>query len=412
MAKETPTLGLKANWKQFTLLVVVNAFVGGMVGLERSIFPAFAAQTFGLTAASAILSFIMAFGLSKAAANYFAGKLANVWGRRKVLILGWLLALPVPILLINAGSWSWVVFANVLLGFSQGLTWSSTVVMKIDLVGDKQRGLAMGINEFAGYLSVGITAFVAGYIANRYGITPYPFYLGLVIAVLGLLFSVFWVKDTRGHLAAESQASTVPMMHRIFWETTVKNKTLSSVTQAGFVNNLNDGMIWGLLPILLVSMSYNQEKTAIISAIYPAVWGLGQLFTGSLSDRYNKKRMLFWGMFIQGIAILLLTWTMDFWAMAGLSALLGLGTALVYPTFLSTIASVTAPVQRAESLGAFRLWRDLGYAVGALISGLIADRWGLEAAIVAIGLVTLASAMVIAFRMPEYNLTEKQRTPY
>ena len=212
MAKETPTLGLKANWKQFTLLVIVNAFVGGMVGLERSIFPAFAAQTFGLTAASAILSFIMAFGLSKAAANYFAGKLANVWGRRKVLILGWLLALPVPILLINAGSWSWVVFANALLGFSQGLTWSSTVVMKIDLVGDKQRGLAMGINEFAGYLSVGITAFVAGYIANRYGITPYPFYLGLVIAVLGLLFSVFWVKDTRGHLAAESQASTVPMM--------------------------------------------------------------------------------------------------------------------------------------------------------------------------------------------------------
>ncbi len=407
MAKETPTLGLKANWKQFTLLVVVNAFVGGMVGLERSIFPAFAAQTFGLTAASAILSFIMAFGLSKAAANYFAGKLANVWGRRKVLILGWLLALPVPILLINAGSWSWVVFANVLLGFSQGLTWSSTVVMKIDLVGDKQRGLAMGINEFAGYLSVGITAFVAGYIANRYGITPYPFYLGLVIAVLGLLFSVFWVKDTRGHLAAESQASTVPMMHRIFWETTVKNKTLSSVTQAGFVNNLNDGMIWGLLPILLVSMSYNQEKTAIISAIYPAGWGLGQLLTGSLSDRYNKKRMLFWGMFIQGIAILLLTWAMDFWAMAGLSALLGLGTALVYPTFLSTIASVTAPVQRAESLGAFRLWRDLGYAVGALISGLIADRWGLEAAIIAIGLVTLASAMVIAFRMPECNLTEK-----
>ena len=393
-------LGLKQNWKQFTLLVVVNAFVGGMVGLERTIFPQFAETEFGVASTTAILSFIIAFGLAKAFANYYTGKLANRYGRKRLLVLGWLLAIPVPLLLIYAPNWNWVIFANILLGISQGLAWSSTVVMKIDLVGEKDRGLAMGLNEFAGYFAVGLMAFVSGYVANRYGITPYPFYIGIALALTGLILSLVWVKDTRGFVNQESQTDKTEQLNNVFLETTFRNKTLSSVTQAGLVNNLNDGMIWGLLPILLLSLDFNTENMGLITAIYPTVWGIGQLFTGKMSDHYSKKGMLFWGMLSQGLAILLIPYASGFLLLATLAALLGLGTALVYPTFLSTIAGATPPQQRAESIGTFRLWRDLGYAFGAIISGITADWLGVEFAIMLIGGITVLSALVIKFRMP------------
>ena len=393
-------LGLKNNWKQFTILVIVNAFVGGMIGMERTIFPQFAELEFGVASKTAILSFITAFGITKAVANYYTGKLANRFGRKNLLVLGWLLAIPIPFILIYAPSWSWVIAANLLLGASQGLTWSSTVVMKIDLVGEKDRGLAMGLNEFAGYFAVGIIAFLSGYVASEYGITPYPFYIGIFISIVGLILSLLWVKDTRGFVKKESESNQTQTLKNIFWDTTIHHKTLSSVTQAGLVNNLNDGMIWGLLPILLFSLHYNTENIGIISAIYPTVWGIGQLFTGKMSDLYSKKRMLFWGMLLQGLAILALPFTESFIALSVLAGTLGLGTALVYPTFLSTIAQATSPAQRAESIGTFRLWRDLGYAFGAIISGITADLFGINNAIFLIGVLTILSAMVIQVRMP------------
>lgn len=393
-------LGLKNNWKQFTILVIVNAFVGGMIGMERTIFPQFAELEFGVASKTAILSFITAFGITKAVANYYTGKLANRYGRKNLLLLGWLLAIPIPFILIYAPSWSWVIGANVLLGASQGLTWSSTVVMKIDLVGEKDRGLAMGLNEFSGYFAVGIIAFLSGYVASEYGITPYPFYIGIFISIAGFLLSLIWVKDTRGFVKKESESNQTQTLKNIFWDTTVHHKTLSSVTQAGLVNNLNDGMIWGLLPILLFSLHYDTENIGIISAIYPTVWGISQLFTGKMSDVYSKKRMLFWGMLMQGLAILALPFTVSFIALSLLAATLGFGTALVYPTFLSTIAQATNPNQRAESIGTFRLWRDLGYAFGAIISGITADLFGINNAIFLIGVLTILSAMVIQVRMP------------
>lgn len=324
-------LGLEANWKQFSLLVLINAFVGGMIGMERSIFPQFATEVFGIASKTALLSFITAFGFSKAIANYFTGRLANRLGRKNLLILGWLLALPVPFLLIYAPNWNVVIFANILLGISQGLTWSSTVVMKIDLVGEKNRGLAMGLNEFSGYFAVGIVSFLSAYLANRYGVIPYPFYLGIIIASLGLLLSWIWVKDTRNFLQQETQTSQIAPLQHVFWDTTWRHKTLGSITQAGLVNNLNDGMIWGLLPILLLTAEFNQTEIGMIAAIYPSVWGLGQLFTGKMSDVYSKKKMLFWGMLLQGFAIMCLPLLKSFFALAFLSALLGIGTALVYP---------------------------------------------------------------------------------
>lgn len=394
-------LGLKENWKQFTLLVVINAFVGGMIGMERSIFPQFAEMEFGIASKTAILSFIMAFGVTKAIANYYTGRLANRFGLRNLLLFGWLLAIPIPFVLMYAPSWSWVVFANVLLGISQGLTWSSTVVMKIDLVGEKDRGFAMGLNEFAGYLAVGIIAFLTGYITNKYGITPYPFYVGIFISIIGLVLTAFWVKDTRVFVHKESTTNQMMQMQHVFLETTFKNKTLSAVTQAGLVNNLNDGMIWGLLPMVLLALQYNQANIGIITAIYPTVWGIGQLFTGKMADHYSKKSMLFWGMFLQGIAILFIPVAEKFYILAGISTLLGLGTALVYPTFLATIAQATSPSQRAESIGTFRLWRDLGYAFGALISGVVADFFGISSAIFLIGGLTVISSMIIKYRMPD-----------
>ena len=399
--KDNVQIGLKENWRQFTILVIVNAFVGGMIGIERTIFPQFANIEFGVASKTAILTFITAFGISKAIANYFTGRLANKFGRRNLLLFGWVLAIPIPFILIYASSWSWVIFANVLLGISQGLTWSSTVVMKIDLVGEKDRGFAMGLNEFAGYLAVGFIAFLSGYVADRYGITPYPFYIGIIISIIGFLLTLFWVKDTGIFVNQESATDNTTQLDNVFLETTFKNKTLSSVTQAGLVNNLNDGMIWGLLPIMLFSLNFDNKNIGIITAIYPTVWGIGQLFTGKMSDKFSKKSMLFWGMLIQGLAIVWLPFTSNFYALAIISAILGLGTALVYPTFLSTIAQATSPKQRAESIGTFRLWRDLGYAFGALISGITADIFGIQFAIFLIGGLTIISSLVIKFRMPE-----------
>jgi len=410
MNTESIQLGLKENWKQFTILVIVNAFVGGMIGMERTIIPQFAEMEFGIGSKTAILSFITAFGITKAIANYYTGRLANRFGRKNLLLAGWLLAMPIPFMLIYAGSWNWVIFANVLLGVSQGLTWSSTVVMKIDLVGEKDRGLAMGLNEFAGYFAVGLVAFLTGYVANKYGITPYPFYIGIFISVIGFVLTALWVKDTRAFVHKEIATDTTEQLKNVFVETTFKNKTLSSVTQAGLINNLNDGMIWGLLPIILVSLNYNNENIGIITAIYPTVWGIGQLFTGKMSDHYSKKAMLFWGMLAQGLAILLIPYSSDFYVLASLSAILGLGTALVYPTFLSTIAQATSPKQRAESIGTFRLWRDLGYAFGAVISGITADLFGIDYAILLIGVLTIGSSLVIKFRMPEKISTKEEIT--
>jgi MFS family permease len=398
---ENIKLGLKQNWKQFTLLVIVNAFVGGMIGMERTIFPQFAEMEFGVTTKTAILSFITAFGITKAIANYFTGLLANRFGRKNLLLFGWFIAIPIPFILIYASSWSWVIFANVLLGISQGLTWSSTVVMKIDLVGEKDRGFAMGLNEFAGYFAVGVVAFLTGYIADNYGITPYPFYIGIFISIIGFILTALWVKDTRIFVHKEDATDQTIQLDNVFFDTTFKNKTLSAVTQAGLVNNLNDGMIWGLLPIVLFSLNFDNEHIGIITSIYPAVWGIGQLFTGKMSDHYSKKAMLFWGMFLQGISILLIPFSSDFYILAFISAILGFGTALVYPTFLSTIAQATSPKQRAESIGTFRLWRDLGYAFGAVISGIISDLFGIEYAVFLIGGLTIISSLIIKFRMPE-----------
>lgn len=404
MKTNTTKLGLKENWKQFTILVIVNAFVGGMIGMERTIIPKFAEIEFGIASKTAILSFIVAFGITKAITNYFTGKLANRFGRKNLLLFGWIMAIPIPFILIHAESWNWVILANILLGISQGLTWSSTVVMKIDLVGEKDRGLAMGLNEFAGYFAVGLVAFLSGYIAQKYGITPYPFYLGIGISIIGFMLTLFFVKDTRVFVHQENTTNTTQKLENIFLETTFKNKTLSAITQAGLVNNLNDGMIWGLLPIVLLSLNYDSQNIGIITAIYPTVWGFGQLVTGKMSDVYSKKKMLFWGMLLQGIAILFIPFATAFYQLAAISAFLGLGTALVYPTFLSAIAQATTPHQRAESIGTFRLWRDLGYAIGAIISGITADLFGVNYAIILIGVITIVSSLIIKIRMPKDSL--------
>ncbi|GAB2470667.1 MFS transporter [Hymenobacter qilianensis] len=391
------------------MLVLINAFVGGMVGLERTILPRLAEQEFHLVARSAILSFIVVFGLTKAAANYYAGAWATRVGRKNLLLIGWLFGVPVPLLLLWAPSWGWVIAANVLLGLNQGLAWSSTVVMKIDLVGPKQRGLAMGLNESAGYLAVAATAFASGWLATEYGLRPYPFYLGIALAVLGLLSSL-GVRDTRHHVALEaSQAPAGPTGPPLsFWDVTWRHPNLGSVTQAGLVNNLNDGMVWGLLPLLLASKGFTLTQIGTVAAVYPAVWGLGQLVTGPLADRYCKKDLLFWGMLLQGAVLLAMLFPSSYPAFVLLAALLGAGTALVYPTFLAAIAEYAPPAQRAPSVGIFRLWRDAGYAVGALLTGVLADTLGLAAPLVAIGGLTGLSALIIRARM--YCLPEAAPT--
>ena len=392
-------LGLKENWKQFTLLVIVNGFVGGMVGLERSILPRIADVEFHIAAKTAILSFIIVFGIVKAIANYYAGALANRFGRKNLLVTGWIIGIPVPFILMFAPSWSWIIAANVLLGINQGLTWSSTVVMKIDLVGEKQRGFAMGLNEFAGYISIAVVAFLTGWIASEYAIRPYPFYLGIGLVFLGLVVSIFFIKDTKHHVAKETISNTIPRLKNIFWDTTWKDKNLGSVTQAGLINNLNDGMAWGIFPILFAIKGFTIAEIGIVAAIYPAVWGIGQLFTGRMADKFCKKDMLFIGMFLQAIALIVFVWANTMLHFIFLSSVLGWGTAMVYPTFLATVADNTNPQDRAKSIGIFRLWRDLGYAIGAILAGIIADLISINASIIFIGLLTLASAFIIRYRM-------------
>ncbi len=392
-------LGLRQNWQQFSLLVLVNAFVGGMVGLERSILPQLALQEFGIASSVAVFSFIVVFGLVKAVSNYYAGHFANQVGRRKLLILGWVFAIPIPFILMWAPSWNWIIAANVLLGLNQGFAWSSTVTMKIDLVGDKNRGLAMGINEFAGYISVGLVAFLTGWIAQNYGIRPYPFYIGFAFVGMGLGLSIFFVHDTQGHVAAAVGESHVPRLKSIFWETTWADRNLGSITQAGLVNNLNDGMVWGLFPMILVSKEFSLAEIGVITAIYPAVWGLGQLGTGKLADLICQKDFLTYGLLLQALALIGLIWAVSFFQFAGLSVVLGLGTAMVYPTFLSAIATHTHPLDRAKSLGIFRLWRDSGYSVGALLTGVLSTYFSYSISIASIAGLTVLSALIVMNRM-------------
>lgn len=398
-------LGLRENWAQFSLLVLINAFVGGMVGLERSILPAIAQQDFGMVAHSAILSFIVAFGLTKAATNYLAGRLADRFGRKHVLVAGWLFAVPVPFLLMYAPDWNWIIAANVLLGVSQGLTWSLTVIMKIDLVGPRQRGLAMGLNEFAGYLAVAASAFATGWIAESYGLRPEPFYMGVGFVLLGTILSIFAVRETHHHVSYEAgltpKSEQLPSQQEVFWRTSLTDRNLSSVSQAGLVNNLNDGMAWGLFPIWFAAFQMNLEQIGILTAVYPATWGVAQLATGALSDRIGRKWLIASGMWVQaaGIAVILMSTGLTV-SVAG-AVLLGLGTAMVYPTLLAAIGDVAHPSWRASAVGVYRLWRDLGYAIGALLSGIVADALGLSASMAAVAVLTFMSGVVVAFRMRE-----------
>lgn len=396
---ENVKLGLKENLNQFILLIVVNAFVGGMVGLERTILPQIAEAEFHIAAKTAILSFIIVFGIVKAITNYFTGTLANKVGRKNLLTIGWIFGIPVPFILMLSQNWNWIIAANILLGINQGLTWSSTVVMKIDLVGEKSRGLAMGLNEFAGYLSVAIIAFATGLVASNYGLRPYPFYIGIALSIIGFLTSLIFIKDTKHHVAKEASSNSIPLLKNVFWDTTLRDRNLGSVTQAGLINNLNDGMAWGLFPILLAEKNFSLADIGIVTAIYPAVWGIGQLFTGKMSDHFCKKSMLFWGMFLQGIALLFFVFASTFTHFIILAAILGWGTAMVYPTFLATVAENTNPQDRAKSLGVFRLWRDLGYAIGAILTGIIADSLGINASIIVVAVLTIISSLVIENRM-------------
>jgi MFS family permease len=402
-----PQLGLRQNWQQFSLLVLVNAFVGAMVGMERSILPAIAEQEFKLVAHSAILAFIVVFGVSKALTNYFAGRYSDTYGRKVVLIAGWLIAVPVPFMLMWAPSWNWILLANAFLGVSQGLTWSTTVIMKIDLAGPRNRGTAMGINEFAGYFAVGAAALGTGWIAAHYGLRPQPFYLGVAFVLAGLLLSVLLVRETRGHARLEAMpaagqlAAAMPSQKTIFWQTSVADKNLSSISQAGLVNNLNDGMAWGLFPFVFAAAGMSLAQIGTLAAIYPAVWGVCQLFTGALSDRIGRKLLIVAGMWVQAVGIVLITLLGTFaWFAAG-AALLGIGTAMVYPTLLAAIGDVVNPAWRASTVGVYRFWRDMGYAVGALLSGLVADWFGVPVALSVVAALTAMSGLIAAVRMRE-----------
>ena len=399
-------LGLRENLPQFALLVVINAFVGAMVGLERAILPAIADQEFHLAARTAILSFIVVFGATKAVTNYFAGRWSDRIGRKHVLVAGWVIALPVPWFLMLAPSWTLILAANALLGISQGLTWSTTVIMKIDLVGPKQRGLAMGLNEFAGYVAVGLSALATGFIASRYAIRPQPFYPGVIYAVAGLLLSAWFVRDTRGHARHEASANPADAAHApsardIFVRTSFSDRNLSAVSQAGFVNNLNDGMAWGLFPIVYASAGLGLDRIGVLAAVYPAVWGIGQLATGALSDHLGRKWLIAAGMWIQAVGIALVVLGSHFQTYMLSAVLLGIGTAMVYPTLLAAIGDVAHPSWRASAIGVYRLWRDSGYAAGAVLAGVITDLVGVNAAIEVVAGMTLTSGIVVAVRFRE-----------
>lgn len=401
-------LGLRENWRQFMLLVIINGFVGGMLGIERTLLPQLAKEVFGINSFTAILSFIVVFGTVKAFANLYAGKLASRVGRKNLLVIGWIAALPVPFLLLYGPSWNWILAANVLLGINQGLCWSTAVMMKIDLAGVKNRGLAMGINEFAGYFSLALIAFLTGYLAAHYGLKPYPFYLGILISFAGLFGSVFLITDTEKHVKLEASKPEnskyeegKKLVKNVFRNTTWQSKNISSVTQAGLINNLNDAMVWGLFPLLLASKGFNLAQIGLIVAIYPAVWGISQLFTGILADQYKRKTLLFWGMLMQGLVLFMLPLFSGYYFYILMATLLGLATALVYPTFLAAVADFSHPYQRAHSIGIFRFWRDSGYVFGAILTGLIIDQFNYSTAIFAVAALTTLSAIIIIFRMNE-----------
>ncbi len=392
--------GLRKNWKQFSLLVLINAFVGGMVGLERTILPEIAETDFGIAARSAIFSFIVVFGITKAVANYFAGRFAQSYGRKKMLVAGWLFGLPVPFILMYAPDWNWVIVANLFLGINQGLAWSANVIMKIDLASEKDRGIAMGLNEFAGYLAVAIVAFLTGWIAAEVGLRPYPFYLGIVLAVAGLVSSILFVKDTAPFVEFEAGKSSKNQSKKnLFYEVSLGDKNLQAVSLAGMMTNFKDGMAWGVFPIFLIASGLSLTQIGVVVAIYPAFWGLLQIITGKLSDYTGRKKMLWAGMLVQGISLLIFPFLDHYAAFIVIAALLGTGTAMVYPTFLAAVADLTHPVDRAESIGVFRLWRDGGYSFGAIFSGLIADIYDTEFAIILTGILVLFSAAWVLFRM-------------
>jgi len=407
VAEAVIRLGLRENAAQFSLLVVVNAFVGAMVGLERSILPAIAEQEFHIAARAAILSFIVVFGVTKALTNYGAGRLADRFGRKHVLVGGWLVAIPVPFMLMWGPTWEWVVAANALLGVSQGLTWSTTVIMKIDLVGPKRRGLAMGLNEFAGYVAVAASAFATGWIAAHYGLRPQPFYLGVAYVMLGLMLSALMVQETKQFVRHETnlrpaEASDRTLSQReVFWRTTLTDLNLSSVSQAGMVNNLNDSMAWGIFPLYFAAAGMTLERIGLLAGLYPAVWGVMQLFTGAWSDRIGRKGLIVWGMWMQAVGIAVTAATSSFAMFAFGALLLGAGTAMVYPTLLAAIGDVALPSWRASAVGVYRLWRDLGYAIGALLAGIVADAVGLAAAMWLVAAVTFGSGLIAALRMRE-----------
>jgi MFS family permease len=396
-------LGLRENWRQFSLLVLVNAFVGGMVGLERTVVPLIGSEEFRIASTTIVVSFIVSFGVVKACANLVSGHFADLYGRRTLLIFGWLVGLPVPFMIAWGPSWGWIIAANALLGINQGLAWSMTVVMKVDLVGPRSRGLAIGLNEFAGYLSVGVTAFVTGYIAERYGLRPAPFYLGIGYAILGLLCSIVLIRDTRAHVALElashGRHAEAVGFWKVFRHVSFGDRNLFAASQAGLVNNLNDGMSWGILPLFFTSYGLSIERIGVLKAVYPAVWGILQTVTGPLSDRWGRKGLITMGMWVQGLALIATAHTHRFVAWFVASAVLGLGTAMVYPTLIAAVSDASHPSWRARSLSVYRFWRDLGYAVGALCAGVIADLFGMQWAIVSIGVITILSGAVVALTM-------------
>lgn len=396
---------MKENWRQFSLLMLINAFVGGMVGIERTVVPLMGADIFHIDSTTLITSFIISFGVVKAFANLVSGQIADKWGRKRVLVIGWLVGLPVPFMIIMAPSWEWIIAANVLLGLSQGFAWSMTVIMKVDLVGPNGRGLAVGLNEFAGYFAVGVTAFLTGYLASRYGLRPTPIYLGIFYALAGTILSILVVRDTRQHVRLEAsgvakEASPLSFGD-VFLLTSFKDRNLFAASQAGLINNLNDGMSWGIFPLFFNTLGLGVERIGILKAVYPMVWGIGQIVTGPLSDRLGRKGLIVGGMWVQAIGLIMtaLTGQFEWWLLA--SVLLGVGTAMVYPSLIAAVSDASHPSWRARSLSVYRFWRDLGYAIGALSAGLIADRFGFAAAILTIGIVTFLSGAVVAIAMRE-----------
>jgi len=404
-------LGLRENWKQFWLLVLINAFVGAMVGLERTVLPLLAEAEFGLVARGAILSFIMTFGFVKAGTNFFAGRLGDRYGRKRILVVGWLFGIPVPFLLMWAPTWGWIVFANVLLGVNQGLAWSTTILMKIDLVGPRERGKAMGLNEFAGYLAVALSALATGWVAEAFGLRPEPFYLGVGFVALGLGLTGMFVRDTAGHVAAEVRmrfgSEGDPTLggtlsgREVFALASWRHPALFGTSQAGLVTNFKDGLAWGLFPLLFASGGLTLREIGLLTFIYPALWGLLQLWTGKLSDRIGRKPLIAGGLLCQSLALGIVAMGSDFQVWLIGSALLGAGTAMAYPTLLAAVADVAHPTWRGSAVGVYRLWRDSGYAFGAIVAGILADRVGIPAAIFAGAVLALISAGIVGARMPE-----------